>query len=364
MIRNVAIVGVGLIGASLGLGLQDNNQIENVVGIDQDPRHLQQALDINAIDREADLKAGVKDADLVIVAVPVGSIEKVVEQVLLHTKSGTIITDVGSTKSDLVSKLEQKAVDKDCSYIGGHPMTGSEISGPIAADKYLFENAIYVLTKTEKTDRASLKELKSLVEELEAQTLILSPTEHDQTVAVTSHLPHLVAVNLMQVVAEYEGDDDLISSLIAGGFRDTTRIAAGDPEMWKDIFLKNRELILNAVDVFEDKLAEFKEIIVTADGADLEDNLAQIRQARRELPMKKKGLLATNFELILTLKDEPNAIGKATTLIGRAGINIQDIEVLKVRDDGGTIRLSFKQEEEQEDAYRILKENEYKLIKK
>ena len=364
MIHNVAIVGAGLIGASLGLGLKDNQEIEKVVGIDQNPHHLQQALDIGAIDEVADLETGVQDADLVVVAVPVGSIKTVVNQVLKHANPKTIITDVGSTKSNLVQELEQESAAKDCIYIGGHPMTGSEVSGPIAADKYLFENAIYVLTKTDQTDQASLDMLQELVEDLGAQSLIISPEHHDQTVAVTSHLPHLVAVNLMQAASEYEADDDLITSLIAGGFRDTTRIAAGDPEMWKDIFLNNRELVLNAVEVFEEKLANFKELINQAAAEELEIDLEETRQARRELPMKKKGLLAANFELILTLPDEPNAIGKAATLLGEAGINIQDIEVLKVRDDGGTIRLSFKQEEEQEQAYRLLKENDYKVVKK
>lgn len=364
MIHKVAIVGVGLIGGSLGLGLKDNQELEKVVGIDQNPHHLQQALDIEAIDEAVDLKDGVQEADLVVVAVPVGSIKSVVSEVLKYAKPGTIITDVGSTKSNLVQDLEQKSAAQDCIYIGGHPMTGSEVSGPIAADKYLFENAIYVLTKTEQTDQASLNKLQELVEDLGAQSLIISPDHHDQTVAVTSHLPHLVAVNLMQAASEYEADDDLITSLIAGGFRDTTRIAAGDPEMWKDIFLNNRELVLKAVEVFEEKLAQFKELINQAAGKDLEKDLEKTRQARRELPMKKKGLLASNFELILTLPDEPNAIGQAATLLGEAGINIQDIEVLKVRDDGGTIRLSFKQEEEQAKAYRLLKDDGYKVVKK
>ena len=364
MIHNVAIVGVGLIGASLGLGLKDNDEIDKVVGIDQNPHHLQQALDINAIDEEADLKEGVQEADLVIAAVPVGSIKGVVEEVLLHTKAGTIITDVGSTKSNLVKSLEKEAAAKDCIYIGGHPMTGSEVSGPIAADKYLFENAIYVLTETEETDQASLDELQGLVEDLGAQSLIIDPQYHDQTVAVTSHLPHLVAVNLMQAAAEYEEDNDLITSLIAGGFRDTTRIAAGDPEMWKDIFLNNRDLVLEAVEVFEDKLANFKRLIQQSAVEELKEDLEQTRRERRELPMKKKGLLAANFELILTLKDEPNAIGRAASFLGEAGINIQDIEVLKVRDEGGTLRLSFKQEEEQREAYQILQTKGYKVIRK
>ena len=364
MVQNVTIIGVGLIGASLGLGLKDNSQIKKVVGIDQNSHHLQQALDINAIDESADLKTGVKDADLIIVAVPVGSIKAVIKEILADIKPGTLITDVGSTKSKLVADLEELVAKQDGIYIGGHPMTGSEISGPIAADKYLFENAIYVLTKTDNTDQASLEELQQLVEGLGAQTLILDPEHHDQTVAVTSHLPHLVAVNLMQVVAEYESDDDLISSLIAGGFRDTTRIAAGDPEMWKDIFLNNQDLVLEAVEVFEEKLNDFKELIAKSNSDVLKDNLAKVRKSRREMPMKKKGLLAANFELILTLKDQPNAIAKAASLLGTAEINIQDIEVLKVRDEGGTIRLSFKQEEEQEEAYKILQENDYKVIKK
>jgi prephenate dehydrogenase len=362
MIKRVAIIGVGLIGSSLGLALGDIKEVEEVIGIDKNQDYLKEALDIGAIDRIATLEEGVRDVDLIIIATPVGIIKDLVVEILPYISNETIITDVGSTKSTIVRELE--GLVGDHIYIGGHPMTGAETSGPSGADKYLFENAIYVLTETKNTDQDSLEKLKNILERIGSQVLILSPESHDRMVAVTSHLPHLIAVNLMSVIEQFSQEDDKVTSLIAGGFRDTTRIAAGDPVMWRDIFLNNREMVLETINIFEERLASLKELILKEERESLEQTLAEIRDARIRLPMKKKGLLPSNFELIITLKDEPNAIGRVASLLGDAEINIQDIEVLKVRDEGGTIRLSFSQEEKQEKAYRLLKENNYKVIKK
>ncbi|TDX53312.1 prephenate dehydrogenase [Orenia marismortui] len=362
MIRRVAIVGVGLIGSSLGLAFQDINEIEEVIGIDKNSDYLQQALDIGAINRTDSLEEGVKNVDLVILATPVGIIKDLVQKILPYINPNTIITDVGSTKSNLVGELEK--LTKGYNYIGGHPMTGSETVGPRGADKYLFENAIYVLTETENTRQDYLLLLKDLIERVGAQALILSPLRHDKIVAITSHLPHLVAVNLMSVIAELAEEDELLTSLIAGGFRDTTRISAGDPIMWRDIFLNNKDAVLDTISLFEEKLSYLKEIINRDSTEKLTAMLSETRDARLKLPMKKKGLLPSNFELILTLEDKPKAIAKVATLLGNNEINIQDIEVLKVREDGGTIRLSFRQEDEHLEAYQLLQQNSYKVTKK
>ncbi len=362
MIERVAIIGTGLIGSSLGLGLKELSQIKEVVGIDKDSRHLQEAEDIGAIDRPAELKSGVQGMDLVVLAVPVGVICDLAAKIEPYLDSDTVVTDVGSTKTEVVTKLENKF--QDSIYIGGHPMAGSEIAGPAGADKYLFENAIYVLTKTKSTDQTTLDKIQEMIEELGAQVLILTPEQHDQIIAVTSHLPHVVAVSLMGVMADYAEADDLITSLTAGGFRDTTRIAAGNPLMWKDIFLNNKEQVLTAIDTFTNNLEELQELIKNEQAGKLKEKLADIKAARDQLPMQKKGLLPTNYELILTLSDQPNAIGRLGTLLGEAGINIQDIEVLKVREEVGSIRLSFSQEEEQKAAYKLLQENNYQVIRR
>ncbi len=363
MIKRVVIIGVGLIGSSLGLALQDLKQIEEVIGIDKNNYYLQEALDIGAITEISDLKTGVSQADLVVLATPVGVIIDILENITPYLTKKTIVTDVGSIKSDLVNQVEAIVADQ-YRYIGGHPMTGSELSGPSGADKYLFENAIYVLTESSNTDAKALKQLKELFSKIGAQVLNLSPQKHDEIVAVTSHLPHLIAVNLMSVINTFEQEDELITSLIAGGFRDTTRIAAGDPIMWRDIFSNNKEQLLKSIDIFQKELAAVKELILEDRQDELTQLLEEVKSSRIKLPMKKKGLLANNFELIVTLADKPNMIGRLATLLGDARINIQDIEILKVRDEGGTIRLSFSKDEEQKLAYSILKAREYKVLKK
>ncbi len=360
MITKVAIVGVGLIGSSLGLALQELEKIEKVVGIDKDSNHLNQALDIGAINEQDELEKGVKDADLIVLATPVETIKRLLEKLKPYVKEGAIITDVGSTKSNIVAKAENLVEQQH--FIGGHPMTGSEVVGPAGADKYLFENAFYILTRTEKTNQKSLSELERIFSAIGAQVLILSPEYHDKIVAVTSHLPHALAVSLVASLMEYGGDDDLFTSLIAGGFRDTTRVAAGDSTMWRDIFLCNQEFVLDSIEVLQDNLAKLKQLISQDSKQELFTYLEEVREYRLKLPMKKKGLLPSNYELLITLKDEPNAIGKMASKLGDKGINIQDIEVLKVRDQGGTLRTSFRHEEEQLEACEILEQEGYKVI--
>ncbi|WP_255364343.1 prephenate dehydrogenase [Candidatus Frackibacter sp. WG13] len=367
-IKEVAIIGVGLLGSSLGLALRNLTPVKKVIGYDNHEEHIKTALEIGSIDQgissldldSFDGNQGFKEVDLVFLATPVGVIPELIEKIQPQLKSGAIITDVGSTKRQLVKEIDSVLRD-DLVYIPGHPMTGSEISGPEGADLYLFENAVYVLTPSEDIEEEKIELLRDLLQIIGAKLLFMSPKQHDQIVAAVSHLPHIMACTLVDTVGEVAKEEERVFSLAAGGFRDTTRIASGSSKMWTDICLHNKEAIQIMIKVFKERLTEFEDLLTATNTNELLKKFDHIRNLRRQIPKKKRGLISPNYEIILTLPDRPKAIGEATSLLGEAGINIVDIEILRVREQGGTLRLVVATEEELKTAENLLIKAGYKL---
>ena len=235
-------------------------------------------------------------------------------------------------------------------------MAGSERDGITGADPYLFENAFYVLTPSKETPPESLDRLLKLVEGIGAKPVIMDPAEHDLSVAAVSHLPHLVAASLVNYLFDLPGSEKK-SLLAAGGFRDTTRIAAGNPEMWRDIFITNRDCILEALSVFKNRLDQFEEAIGKRDRQKIHDLLGKARSLKSGMPARRKGYLPILWEVVVTVPDRPGIIASMATILGGEDININDIEILRVREgEGGTIRLAFAGEKDQEMAVKLLTE--------
>lgn len=352
VVNNVTIIGLGLIGGSWAMALKRTSPGMRICGVDVDSEALKTGLRSGVIDRGTeDAASGVKDADLVVIATFVASIPEIAEKIAPHLKPGCILTDTGSTKLKTTESLGN-VLPPGVHYIGGHPMTGSEISGISGADPYLFENAVYVLTPDSSTDRRALAVLRDLIETMGARVLYLSPEEHDRMVAAVSHLPHVVAAALVNTVGEFEEHNPGAFRLAAGGFRDVTRIAESRPGMWCDIFMQNREAVLSLIGAFKRSLEEFERTIRDSDEPALYELLATARRRRGLIPQNKKGLLPELHEITVTVPDKPGVIAGMTGLLGRENINIMDIEILRVREgDGGTIRLGFK---EKDVAYRAL----------
>ncbi|MBM7623834.1 prephenate dehydrogenase [Sporohalobacter salinus] len=362
-INRIAIIGVGLLGSSLGLAFKRFTSVTKVVGYDQNKTHLQEALEIGAIDgiiNNLENNPVLAEVDLVILATPVSVIPDILNDIQQQVKSGAIITDIGSTKGWVMEEVYSQ-LREDIAYIPGHPMTGSEVSGPRGADAYLFENAVYVLTPIESTSGDKQKALIELLEEIGAKLLFMSPAEHDKIVAAVSHLPHVMACTLVEAVGQAATENDHVFSLAAGGFKDTTRIAAGNPKMWTDICLSNSREILEMITTFKEELAEFERILAAANQEELFARFNQTQTLRQQIPKKKRGLIASTYELVVTLPDRPKAIGEVTFLLGEAGINISDIELLQIRESGGTLRLAFADDKDLKAAEDLLTEEEYKF---
>lgn len=332
-----------MIGGSIGLALGRTPGVRRV-GIDRDEAALAKAVAAGAVDAATtDVADGVRDADIVVLAVPVRAMADVVRAAASALKPNCIVTDVGSTKVQL-TRIIPPLLPPSVSYVGGHPMAGSEQAGIDAADPYLFENAVYVLTPAQ-DDEDALHRMLAFVRALGARPVVMSADRHDRIVAAVSHLPHLAAAALVHAAAGAAEADEHVFTLAAGGFRDTTRIASGDPALWRDICMTNREPIIAMLRRFEQTLARLRAVIETGDGDALRRELAFARAVRERLPRHRKGILSPVYELVVQLADRPGAVGEVAGRLAAKNINIKDIEILRVREgEGGTLCIGLASE--------------------
>lgn len=357
--KKAALIGTGLIGGAIGLAICERRLANEVVGFDRDPASLAKAAKRGAIDSCAESAAeAAREADLVILAVPVLSTLKMLDEIIPVLDGGTLVTDVGSTKGSIMAAVEQK-LPHDIYFIGGHPMAGSEDTGIEGADSALLENAIYVLTPGEEVPDELIDRFRTMLEKAGAQAITLDPLVHDRVVASVSHLPHITAAALVQSVAGVD-DMELMRTLAAGGFRDSTRIALGNPEVWRDICISNRWALLGALKKFKASIEAIEKHLSEPNPEAIEEYLQQARDYRRSVPHRGRGILPEIHEIIVLVRDTPGMIGKLATLLGEAGINIDAIEILHVRElVGGSIRLGFKSLENMEKALQLLEEKGY-----
>lgn len=273
----VAIVGVGLIGGSIGLGLRERNLARHVVGVGRRAASLRTAKQIGAVTSTTlDLARGVAEADLAIVCTPVGRIVEDVQAAAAACRPGLLITDAGSTKAEIVSALDGR-LNGQARFIGSHPLAGGEKSGPGAAVADLFVGRTVVVTPTKKTRQEDYAALCALWTDLGANVVSMSPADHDRILAGTSHLPHLAAAALAAATPE----DDL--QWTASGWLDTTRVAAGDAELWRQIFSSNRAHLLKALTRYEKTLASLRRALERGDEKKLTEILLLAKRKRDAL---------------------------------------------------------------------------------
>ncbi len=269
----VAIVGVGLMGGSIGMALRQRKLAKQVVGIGRKKASLAQAEKLGAIDRgTTDLQAGVREADLIVVCTPVDLIAPQVIELAACCPRNAIITDAGSTKQSIVDSIEKHASKPR--FVGSHPLAGSEKSGVEYAREDLFNGRVTLVTPTRKTSAADIDAVCEFWASLGSLVMQMSPAAHDKALAATSHLPHLLA----SVLAGSTSKQDL--PLVAGGWRDTTRVAAGDASLWRQILMDNRANVLKSLVKFEKTLAAFRTSLETENGTKLEKMLQDAAEIR------------------------------------------------------------------------------------
>lgn len=278
IIDTLAIVGTGLIGGSFSLALKQAGAVGEVLGVGRNPARLTVARELGLIDRAADwVQAG--QADCILLAMPVGETEAVLNHLAPHLKAGAIVTDAGSTKLKVIAAARAALGPRLADFVPGHPIAGSEQSGPGAARADLFQGKKVVLTPQTDTRPAALATVRALWEAAGAQIETLDAALHDRVFAAVSHLPHLAAFALVDDLAS-RADGDTFFRFAASGFRDFTRIAGSSPEMWRDIALSNREALLAEMDAYLDALRTLRQAVSDEDAAGLLEIFSRARNAR------------------------------------------------------------------------------------
>lgn len=279
--NKITLVGVGLLGGSLGLAIKRRRLAREVAGYVRRAASVKESADAGAVDfATTDLLAAVWNADLVILCTPLGQMSPLVKQLIPALKRGAIITDVGSVKGSVVKELETLIARAGGHFVGSHPMAGAEKTGVASARADLFVSAVCVVTPTKRTDRAALRKVEEFWKAVGTRVLRMPPKTHDALVSRSSHLPHLVAATLARHVLDPKHPPSL-PILCANGFRDTTRIASGSPEMWRDIALANRPRLRVALDDFVRELQRVQAMLRRGD-ADGISLLFETAKARRD----------------------------------------------------------------------------------
>ncbi len=345
----------------MGLAIKRSGFKGRIVGVSSSET-IRLALDSGVIDEGwpyKDLNEAVKSADLVFVCTPIGRILDFIEELGPLIEPGTIVTDVGSTKRDIVDCAKKFFREKRY-FVGGHPMAGSERSGVTAADPFLFQNAIYILTPDSSIPRQIYGEFLRLLKLIGARVLELDVEAHDRAVAAISHLPQLMATKLVEVVGRLNEEADHFLPLAAGGFRDMTRIASSEYDpVWRDIYETNHDYVSGMIDLYIAALKDARDRI--SDGS-LRNDFSYANDIRSSIPKDAKGFLHALHEIRVVAEDRPGVIAEIALTLKQKDININDIEVLKVREgEGGTLRLGFDSKESADYAVDLLNEIGYRV---
>ncbi|TAM87787.1 MAG: prephenate dehydrogenase/arogenate dehydrogenase family protein [Candidimonas sp.] len=279
-IDTLAVVGVGLIGGSVAAALRRHAAVGTVLGVGRHPQSIERARRLGLIDTPATLEEAAALADVILLATPVAATEAILTQLAAYLRPRTLVTDVGSTKANVVAAARTALGARASQFVAAHPIAGTERTGPDAADAGLFDGRVVVLTPGREADAAMRDTLTRLWERCGARVVVMAPEAHDRALASVSHLPHFLAAAFMAQVAGAP-DADRRLGLAGTGFRDFTRIAAGSPEVWRDIFLANRAAVLAELEAFRTELGGFARALENGDGQELFNFLERAAVARR-----------------------------------------------------------------------------------
>lgn len=330
-VRSANVIGLGLIGGSLSLALREQGY--EVHGDDESQGRIAAALERSVID-----SAGLaRDAVITFVATPVNELPDAVSRALRETTG--IVSDVGSVKAPVARECA------DPRFVPGHPMAGSELHGLDGADATMFETAVWVLTPTQETSDDAFSAVAGIVSRLGAEVVALKPEQHDDLVALVSHVPHLTAATLMGLADSRSEEHLALLRLAAGGFRDMTRIASGLPAIWLDICEQNGDAIVRALDGLIGGLTDIRDVVASKDRGVLLDRLEKARVARMNLPVRA-GAVENLTELRIPIPDRPGAAAEVFSLSGELGVNVFDFEVVhSAEGDRGVMVLVVRDEQ-------------------
>lgn len=364
----VGFIGFGLIGGSIAKSMKEDHSDYNIIAFNyyqnKTNQSLETALTDGTIDSiTTDLQKDFKDCDIIFLCAPVLTNIEYLKELKEIIKPSCIVTDVGSVKSNIHEAVAN--LDMEENFIGGHPMTGSEKTGYEHSSSLLLENAYYILTPTAKTPKESIDFLYNLVTETGAIAILLDSYEHDDITAAISHVPHIIASSLVNMVKDSDDADEKMRALAAGGFRDITRIASSSPIMWQNICLTNTKSIVKFLNLYIDSLTEIGQALNNYD----EDNLYQFFQSARDyrdsIPNKTIGIINKIFEVYVDIIDEAGAIATIATILASNHISIKNIGIVHNREfQEGVLRIEFYDEKASQAATLLLKKYRYSIYER
>jgi prephenate dehydrogenase len=360
-VKKIGVIGLGIIGGSLVKAVKRKGLCETVVAYDQNENTMELALKEGTIHKAAQgIDETFKGCEMVFICVPVKSIPEIVKQLDKIVESDCILTDVGSTKGNVMETV--KKLKLSCPFIGGHPMAGSEESGYRASRHTLFENAYYVLTPLEGTDEVYINKLSEFLKLLGALPVIIDPHVHDYATAAISHVPHVIASALVNTIKGLDGSDRLMHTLAAGGFRDITRIASSEPAVWESICLTNKDNIIRVLGEFAKNINSFVEALNSNDDRKLRQLFKDAKEYRDSFSDRRVGALIKTYDITVDVEDKPGVIASIASELGKHRINIKNIGINNSREmEGGALAISFYDRESQEKSYEILKQMGYSV---
>lgn len=365
MKKNVLIIGLGLIGSSLALAIKKEHPTVTITGMDIQEESEVFALKRGIIDRRAEsMAAAAVLADVILLCSPVEVVKsQLAELSTLQLKQEVVISDVGSTKKEIVEAADRVGLS---SFVGGHPMAGSHKSGVTAGDERLFENAYYIMTPSTSTDKKKIKELKELLKGTHAKFVTLAPEEHDKITGMLSHLPHVIAAGLVNQSKTFNEVHPRAKQLAAGGFRDITRIASSDPKMWTDILLNNKDILQELISDWQKEMSQVSTWLETENQEAIFQFFYEAKETRNQMPIHKEGAIPAFYDLFVDIPDVPGVIAEVTGILGKKNLSLINLKILETREDiFGILQLTFKRKEDLEQAKEILeKETSYLCYEK
>lgn len=359
MAKTIYIAGLGLIGASMALGIKRDHPDYEILGYNRSQASRDIALERGMIDRATDDFASFAPlADIIILTLPIQQTLAFIKKLAsLDLKESVIISDAGSTKSAIVATAEKCFAAKSVRFVGAHPMAGSHKTGAASADVNLFENAYYIFTPSSLTTPDTLEEMKDLLSGLHARFIEVDAEEHDRVTSQISHFPHILASGLMGQTASYAEQHEMARCFAAGGFRDMTRIAESEPGMWTSILLSNRDTIIERIEDFKGRLDEIGQAISKGDENQIWNFFNQAREQRQAMEIHKRGGVDSSFDLYVDVPDEEDVILRILELLrGTSLVNIHVNEENR-EDVHGILQISFKNAQDLKHAERVITEN-------
>ena len=349
---NIGIIGIGLMGGSLAKAFSKLEKIEQIIAFDKNQESLEKAKIEGYVTKVTNqIGDDFKNLDFIFICTPVDSIYEYAEKLKYIVNENCIISDIGSTKKNIVQKIDALNLN----FVGTHPMIGSEKYGYDFSSEDLFADSYYIITKTDKTKREDIDKIKELIKMINAIPLEIDLDKHDFAVGVISHVPHIVASGLVNLVEKLDDENQTIKTIAAGGFKDITRIASANSNMWQSICKQNKEEIIVILDEFKEIIENFKNNINSTEKRyEYFDNAKKYRDS---FITKNKVDYVT-----IEVKNKAGVLADITTICANNSINIRNINVLRTKEkEDGIIKILFENEGDKQKSIKLLKEHKYEV---